>query len=87
MKYETMKAAIKKFFPNNVKVTNPEGGIFLWCEGGRADNAVSNGVVVVPGQALMANSENVDAFRLNYSMATDEQIERGIKILGDLLGQ
>jgi 2-aminoadipate transaminase len=84
-KYGVMRDAIKRFFPDSVRVTSPQGGIFLWCDGGRVDGCVDKGVVVVPGRALMANSEDVDAFRLNYSMASDEQIERGIGILGGIL--
>lgn len=76
------------------KVTyNPvQGGLFLWCtlpDG--ADmldfcrQAVLRKVCVVPGTAFCPDeSESSQSFRINFSTPTDEQLIRGIEILGSL---
>jgi 2-aminoadipate transaminase len=90
---QTMIAEMEKHFPESVKFTRPEGGLFLWCtlpEGialsdfvNRAKDAL---VFVVPGTAFNCDeSAPSDSFRLNYSMPSDEEIEKGIKILGDII--
>ena len=69
-----------------------DGGLFLWCELPEyADtaqfclDAVKNKVCVVPGTAFMANENDVThSFRINFSTPTDEQFEKGIRILGEM---
>jgi len=81
----------KKFHPA-VSHTDPEGGLFLWCtlpEGADmmafCQAAVENHVAVVPGTAFLTDeSEPTRSVRLNYSTPTDEQIVKGIDILGGL---
>lgn len=92
-KCAVMLSAIEKYFPDCVKYTKPEGGIFLWCtlpEGVDAkpifEKAVERKVAFVPGSTCMVDLEApCNCFRLNYSTASNEDIEKGIKILGDLL--
>lgn len=67
-----------------------EGGLFLWCTlPGRVDmpafckTAVENNVAVVPGNAFLVDeNEPCSSFRLNFSTPTDEQLVRGMEILG-----
>jgi 2-aminoadipate transaminase len=41
-------------------------------------------VCVVPGNAFLTDeNETCHSFRINFSTPTDEQLERGIKILGE----
>ena len=48
--------------------------------------AVDRGVAFVPGSTTMIDDKAVcSSFRMNYSTASKEQIESGIKTLGDLL--
>jgi len=87
-----MLSELDKNMPKCVKYTRPEGGLFLWCtlpDG--ADSApfikaaLEKKVAVVPGIAFNCDTEaKSDSFRLNYSMPSDEDIVRGIKILSDL---
>ncbi len=80
-------------FPDDVKYTRPEGGLFLWCTlpagielSDFVQRALKNEVAVVPGTAFNCDTEAPsDSFRLNYSTPSDEQIVRGIEILGGLL--
>ncbi len=87
-----MISALEENMPASVSFTRPEGGIFLWCslpEGKSLDEFVKRAgeknVFVVPGTAFTADpAEPSRSFRLNYSMPTDEEIVRGIKILADI---
>jgi len=90
-----MLDAMDKHFPKNVKYTRPEGGLFLWCTlpEGRdltefVAEALANKVAVVPGTAFNCDTlAPSNSFRLNYSTPSDEQILRGIEILGKILSK
>lgn len=69
-----------------------DGGLFIWCELPQGvdmpkfcTDAVKNKVCVVPGTAFMANENDpTQSFRINFSTPTDEQLKKGIEILGSL---
>ena len=69
-----------------------DGGLFIWCDlDKRIDmpsfckEAVLNKVCVVPGNAFLTDeNEECHSFRINFSTPTDEQLEKGIRILGEL---
>ncbi len=92
-KASLMLDAMDKHFPDYVKYTRPEGGLFLWCTlpddielSGFVAKALENKVAVVPGTAFNCDVDAPsNAFRLNYSTPSDEQIVRGIEILGEVL--
>ena len=94
-KYGIMAAAIEKYFPADVKVTKPQGGLFIWCDLPARINmkeftkkAVENGVAVVPGNAFLVSEDiPTNSFRMNFSTPTDEQLEKGCEILGRLLSE
>lgn len=87
-----MLGEMDKRFSKKIKFTRPEGGLFLWCtlpDGMDSDpfikEALRRKVAVVPGTAFNCDTEAPsDSFRLNYSTPSDEDIVRGIGILGDL---
>ena len=87
-----MLAALDEHMPKEVTYTRPEGGLFLWCTlpGGMdsapfVKEAVARKVAVVTGSAFCCDQNGTsDSFRLNYSMPSDEDIDRGVKILSDL---
>lgn len=85
---------MKKHFNPAITFTKPDGGLFIWCK--LPDNvdmlefckqAVMNKVAVVPGTAFLPVDGVSHCFRLNFSTPTDEQIIKGIKILGDFTKQ
>jgi len=94
-KCNLMLDALDKHMPKDITFTRPEGGLFVWCAlPDRIDlmtfvrDALSRNVAVVPGSTFMCDPAEVsNAFRLNFSTPTDEQIVRGIQILGDLAGE
>ena len=92
---ELMLSCMDTYFPKNVSYTRPEGGIFIWVtlpegvdSGKLMLEAVKRKVAFVPGNAFMTDIEAPsNCFRLNYSTLSDEKIEAGIKILGELLAE
>lgn len=84
--------AIKKYFPSAVTYNPIEGGLFIWCtlpDGVDMQDfckqAVLRKVCVVPGNAFLTDeSDPCQSFRINFSTPTDEQLVKGIQILGDL---
>ena len=74
-----------------MEFTHPEGGLFVWCTLPRgmdsADFArvlVGRKVAVVPGATFLSDPSGTSpSFRLNYSTPSDEDIVRGVEILGD----
>jgi len=88
-----MLGALDRFMPKSVSFTRPEGGLFLWCTlpdgvelGQFVRRAVERNVFVVPGTAFNCDeSAPSRSFRLNYSMPSETEIEKGIALLSDLI--
>lgn len=87
---EVMVEAIEKYFPEEVAVTRPEGGMFLWVtlpEGMSSmdlfDEAIKNKVAFVPGRPFYVDGTGENTFRLNFSNSDEERIKEGIKRLGE----
>ncbi len=87
-----MMNAIKKYFPEEVRYTDPEGGMFIWgtLPAGKSamelfDLAIKKHVAFVPGDPFYVNKTGVNTFRLNYSNSDEETIEKGIKILSECI--
>ena len=82
----------KYLVPNKISYQPIDGGLFIWCklpEGADMTDfckqAVLRKVCVVPGNAFLTDEkEQCSSFRINFSTPTDEQLEKGIKILGEL---
>ena len=82
----------KYIVPNKITYERIEGGLFIWCRlpdgvdmNDFCKQAVLRKVCVVPGNAFLTNEkEQSQCFRINFSTPTDEQLEKGIKILGEL---
>ena len=87
----------KYLVPAGISYSRIEGGLFIWCK--LPDNAkismtefckqaVLNKVCVVPGNAFLTDeTEQCSSFRINFSTPTDEQLEKGIRILGKLASE
>ena len=91
---QLMIDGIKKYFPKDVKYTDPEGGMFLWVEVPGVTDTVElfkqcleDNVAFVPGDPFFAGKPQPGTFRLNYSNMQEDQIEVGLKRLGEALSQ
>ena len=91
-KCNLMMECMKKEFNPSVTFGHHEGGLFVMAflpEGMDSApfvrEAINRGVLSVPGAAFLADeSQKSNGFRLNYSTPSDEQIVKGIEILGKL---
>ena len=91
-KAEYMISCIEKYFPEGVSCTHPEGGMFLWVtlpEGVKAvDNqreALKKHIAVCAGDPFYEHERGVRNLRLNFSNGSDEIIDKGMHILGDVM--
>lgn len=89
---DAMLNAINQYFPDNVKTTKPEGGMFLWVTlpdplTAKAvfEGALKEKVVFVPGDPFYINPININTLRLNYSCADEVTVDEGIKRIGKVI--
>ena len=89
---DVMLDAMSHCFPPGVHWTRPLGGLFLWVtlpEGADSaailEKAVQNKVAFVPGAAFYPDGSGHNTMRLNFSSTQPEQIEMGIRRLGEVL--
>jgi 2-aminoadipate transaminase len=92
-KANLMLTQMDEHFSDKITWTRPEGGLFLWCTlpenvdmVGFCKKAVEeHKIAVVPGTAFMVSeNDKTNSFRLNYSTPADDEIIKGIEILGKL---
>ncbi len=84
---------LEKNFAPHITWDDFEGGLFAWCRLPKGvdmldfcKKAVERKVCVVPGNAFLTNeSDPCDAFRINFSTPTNEQLKKGIEVLGELI--
>ncbi|MGB3458877.1 MAG: PLP-dependent aminotransferase family protein [Halobacteriota archaeon] len=89
---DLMVSMIAEYFPEEIKYTKPEGGMFLWItlpEGisssDLVDLAIKENVAFVPGNAFYVDGGGDNTLRLNFSNSDEEKIEEGIKRLANII--
>lgn len=81
--------------PHGITYHKAEGGLFIWCTLPENINmldfckkSAEKKVCVVPGNAFLVDeSAPCQSFRINFSTPTEEQIQKGIAILGETAKQ
>ena len=95
-KKEVMLDAIRQHFPQDVTMTDPEGGRITWAtfpDGFDAtafmkDVALPQArVAYVPGATFFPVTEQANHARINYSAQSEDRIREGIAALGKVLRQ
>lgn len=87
---DAMLDAIDHHLPHDIRVSVPEGGLFLWVTlPGALDTksmlarALEEGVAYVPGTAFYPRkNDGLSSMRLNFSYPSTAEIEEGIRRLG-----
>lgn len=89
---EAMIKAMEIYFPSDISFTRPQGGMFIWAslpEGQSSkelfDKAIREKVAFVPGDPFYTDGRVANTMRLNYTNASKEVIEEGIRRIGKLL--
>jgi len=84
--------ALDKYLAPKITYNPIEGGLFMWCNlpdgvdmQDFCKQAVLRKVCVVPGNAFLTDENDpCQSFRINFSTPTDENLLKGIQILGEL---
>ncbi len=95
-KNKLMLDLLDKYMPKDKGVTwtKPDGGLFLWITlPDHIDTrelfkkAIEKKVAYVVGSAFYPNAEKVNSMRLNFSYPSFEDIEEGMKRLGEVINE
>jgi 2-aminoadipate transaminase len=91
-KRDVMMNAMEKYFPDGYLCNKPKGGMFAWVtlpEGIDTEimflDALKEKVAYVHGKAFCVDGSGGRSMRLNFSYATSDQIEEGMKRLGAVI--
>ena len=91
---DCMVENLRRYFPADVQITEPEGGMFLWMtlpEGISAmdlfERASARNVAFVPGNPFYVDADSVNTLRLNYTNSDNKEIETGIQRLAKALSE
>jgi 2-aminoadipate transaminase len=79
-------------FPENVRFTEPEGGLFAWIELPEGMNArdiltkcLERKVAFVPGGSFFPNGGHENTLRINFSNMPEDRIVEGLRIMADVI--
>ena len=89
---EAMLGALERYFPKGFSWSEPEGGMFVWVEGPEGFDAeaayrkaLERGAAFVPGKYFFAKTgEGLSTMRLNFTMAENPQLERAVRVAGEV---
>lgn len=92
-KQQAMLDAMDVFFPDTMRWSKPEGGMFVWAEGPKGmdmeklyPEAVARKAAFVPGKFFYTHpGEGLETMRLNFTMASAENIRKAIEVIGDVI--
>jgi 2-aminoadipate transaminase len=89
---EYMIDCMKQHFPDEVRFTNPEGGMFIWLTLPSPmssyvllDHVAKEKLAFVPGKVFYLDDAVNNTLRINYSNSNFDEIEKGVKILGRII--
>ncbi|HEX8039137.1 MAG TPA: PLP-dependent aminotransferase family protein [Chryseosolibacter sp.] len=84
--------AVSEYFPDDTRVTRPQGGFTLWIEMNKKVNgyrlhkrALKHGIGIAPGQIFSSQGRFENCFRISYGEPWSEAIGHGIQTLGKLI--
>lgn len=84
--------AITEYFPDSIRIARPQGGFVFWVEMDKeADGfklhklALKHNIGIAPGQIFSAQGQFHNYFRLSYGMPWSDKVEKGLRMLGELI--
>ncbi len=87
-----MISCFRKYMPENVTWTEPQGGLFLFvtlpCNMDSESifrKAIEKNVAFVPGSTFFCNNTGCNTMRINFSFSNPEDIEEGVKRLSKVI--
>ena len=86
--------AISEYFPEDIRVTRPQGGFTLWIEMNEKLNAyklhkraLKHHIGIAPGQIFSSQGRFENCFRISYGEPWREEIGEGLRTLGRLVAE
>lgn len=83
---------IERYFPENIKFSHPQGGLFIWVELPEnistreiLEKCLERKIAFVPGGSFFPVKHKENTFRINYSNMPQDKIGKGIQIIGEVL--
>jgi len=83
---------IEDHFPENTKISQPQGGSFLWLELDKSidtavlyDTAIQQKIGFAPGRIFTQHDQYHNCMRLNFGLEWKEKVELDLKRLGQLV--
>lgn len=83
--------AISEYFPEETKVSRPEGGFLLWLELPKQvdttklyETALKFKISIAPGRMFTLQDQYNHCIRLSYGLLWNEQVDQALKLLGKL---
>lgn len=92
--YRNYVKTINEHFPDHVKLTQPQGGFFLWLELEKGfdvislyEKAMRFNISIAPGRMFSLHKQFQNCMRLNYGMYWNKELEKSLEILGMLISK
>lgn len=83
--------AISDYFPEEIRVTDPQGGFMLWLELDKKINTVElyeramrQNISIAPGRMFSLQEQFTNCVRLSYGQVWNEKIEDKLRVLGQI---
>lgn len=90
--YLLFQRTIEEYFPENTRISKPQGGFVLWLElDPRIDTAVLYDIALqhkigfAPGRMFTQHNQYNNCMRLNFAIKWDEKVEYSLQNLGLLI--
>ncbi|MBO9566366.1 MAG: PLP-dependent aminotransferase family protein [Niastella sp.] len=83
---------IVQYFPEDTKISRPQGGFVLWVELNKKVNtyklsteALKHQISIAPGRIFSNSSNYSNYLRIGYGSPWNDKVEKGLKTLGSLI--
>jgi len=91
---DTMIRSIRKYFPKDIELLKPEGGLCVWVRFPSEvdltpifEAGMKNGVIFSLGSLFYDSTDGKNEMRLSYAANSPKRTEEGIKILGEIISE
>jgi len=86
--------SISQYFPDDTRVTIPQGGLHLWVELNKKtdtvelyNTAMAHKISIAPGRMFTLQNQYTNCLKLNYGLVWNDKVESALKLLGKLTGK
>ncbi|WP_350344770.1 PLP-dependent aminotransferase family protein [Proteinivorax tanatarense] len=93
-RFSTALKMLERTLPWEVPFTHPSGGLCIWVTLPQQYDsqtlyfeALKKGVAILPGNRFYLNNNQHNSFRLSFTSVTEQEIEKGTKVLGNTVKQ